>query len=320
MSSHDVSADVNRDANGKVYLVGAGPGDPELLTLKALNILRRADAVLHDDLVSAEILAHAPRRALRYNVGKRSGRKSTPQEAIHFLTIELARQGMEVVRLKGGDPTVFGRAGEEIRALRAAGIEFEIVPGVTSALAAAATAEIALTQRESASFMLIMTGHFARNSRGEDSHAAHGSAAPVESRPLPDLRPLLAAGTTITVYMPGPDPRALVERLAAAGVPRNTPCAVVACASTPAQEISVSTLDQLQTSSLAAKPAVLIIGDVAGFAREKETIPTLDPRPAGIPAMPQFVIPNRAEGAVRNLLLDAVISQLPDGDGELEHE
>ena len=296
--------------NGKVYLVGAGPGDPELLTLKALNILRRADAVLHDDLVSAEILAHAPKRALRYNVGKRSGRKSTPQEAIHFLMIELARQGMAVVRLKGGDPTVFGRAGEEIRALRAAGIEFEIVPGVTSALAAAANAEIALTQRESASFLLIMTGHFAGESRPtrdsrtlRNAHAAHDSNAPVESRPLPDLRALLAAGTTIAVYMPGPDPRALVERLAAAGVPRNTPCAVVACASTPAQEIGISTLSELQSSSLAAKPAVLIIGDVAEFAQKRlaeETIPFSSPD-----ILPAFTpVPQG--------------TQRPDGDRELE--
>jgi uroporphyrin-III C-methyltransferase len=286
--------------NGKVYLVGAGPGDPELLTLKALNILRRADAVLHDDLVSAEILAHAPKQARRYNVGKRSGRKSTPQQAIHFLMIELARQGMEVVRLKGGDPTVFGRAGEEIRALRAAEIEFEIVPGVTSALAAAANAEISLTQRETASFLLVMTGHFA-----QDSYASPDSTAPVERRALPDLRAILAAGATIAVYMPGPDPRALVERLASAGVPRSTPCAVVACASTPAQEISVSTLAQLQSASLAAKPAVLIIGDVASFARQTETIR------ASILSEAKFA---PAFTAVSQP------SQLPDGDRELKHE
>ena len=104
--------------NGKVYLVGAGPGDPELLTLKALRILRRADAVLHDDLVSPQILSHAPKKAQIYDVGKRCGQKSTRQEAIHFLMIELARQGLEVVRLKGGDPLVFGRAGEEIQAVQ----------------------------------------------------------------------------------------------------------------------------------------------------------------------------------------------------------
>jgi uroporphyrin-III C-methyltransferase len=291
--------------NGKVYLVGAGPGDPELLTLKALNILRRADAVLHDDLVSAEILAHAPKQARRYNVGKRSGQKSTPQEAIHFLMIELARQGMEVVRLKGGDPTVFGRAGEEIRALRAAGIEFEIVPGVTSALAAAAKAEIALTQRETASFLLIMTGHFAQRSQLSHSHPSHDSSAPVESRPLPDLRALLSAGATIAVYMPGPDPRILVERLAAAGVPRSTPCAVVACVTTPAQEISITTLSELQSSSLAAKPAVLIIGNMANFARQRESIQSsILSHPEFAPAFTTVSQP----------------SHRPDGDGELEHE
>src|SRR5215467_13088973 len=122
---------------GKVYLIGAGPGDPELLTLKALRLLRQADAVLHDDLVSPEILTLAPRSAQLHDVGKRAGQKSTRQEGIHFLMIELARQGLNVVRLKGGDPLVFGRAGEEMEALRRAGIEFEIIPGVTAAFTAA---------------------------------------------------------------------------------------------------------------------------------------------------------------------------------------
>ena len=237
--------------NGKVYLVGAGPGDPELLTLKALNVLRRADAILHDDLVSREILSMAPQTTLRYDVGKRCGRKSTRQEAIHFLMIELARQGLQVVRLKGGDPMIFGRAGEEIRALREAGIEFEVVPGVTSALAAAAAAEISLTMRDTASSLLIMTGHF----------------ADVDDRPLPDLRALLASGTTIALYMPGADPRVTVKKLAAAGLRRQTPCALVSRASTSAEQIVLTTLEELAQMQAQAKPSILIIGEVARLSQ-----------------------------------------------------
>ncbi len=237
--------------NGKVYLVGAGPGDPELLTLKALNLLRRADAVLHDDLVSPQILNLAPPTALRRDVGKRCGQKSTRQEAIHFLMIELARQGLQVVRLKGGDPMIFGRAGEEIRALRNAGIEFEIVPGVTCALAAAAAAEISLTMRDTASSLLIMTGHFAGR----------------EDRPLPDLRGLLASGTTIALYMPGSDARVTVQKLAAAGVTRQTPCALISRATTAAQQVTVTTLKELEQGKMPAKPSILIIGDVARLSQ-----------------------------------------------------
>ena len=230
--------------NGKVYLVGAGPGDPELLTLKAVRILRRADAVLHDDLVSPQILGLAPNNARLYGVGKRCGRKSARQEAIHFLMIELARQGLQVVRLKGGDPLVFGRAGEEMQALRKAGIEFEIVPGVTAVLAAAAAAEIPLTLRQTASSLLIMTGHLASD------------------RPLPDLRSLVDSGTTIALYMPGTDPEATVRKLAAAGLPLQTPCALVSRASTAARQMTVATLAELLTVSAQTRPAILILGDV----------------------------------------------------------
>lgn len=238
--------------NGKVYLVGAGPGDPELLTLKALNVLRHADAVLHDDLVSAEILGRAPQKALRYDVGKRCGQKSARQEAIHFLMIELARQRLRVVRLKGGDPMIFGRAGEEIRALREAGIEFEVVPGVTSALAAAAAAEMSLTMRDTASSLLIMTGHFANGA---------------QDRLLPDLRALLASGTTIALYMPGTDLRVTVPKLAAAGVPQQTPCALVSKASTTAQQITVTTLQELAQMRTQEKPSILIVGEVARLSK-----------------------------------------------------
>jgi uroporphyrin-III C-methyltransferase len=234
---------------GKVYLVGAGPGDPELLTLKALRLLRQADAVLHDDLVSPQILTLVPRKAQLHDVGKRSGRKSTQQEAIHFLMIELARQGLQVVRLKGGDPLVFGRAGEEIQALRKAGVEFELVPGVTAAFAAAASVEIPLTLRQTASSLLIMTGQFA------------------DDRPVPDLRSMISSGTTIALYMPGSDPHVTVQKLADAGVPRQTPCALISRASTAAQQTTVTTLEKLPSLSAQAKPSILILGDVVRLSK-----------------------------------------------------
>jgi uroporphyrin-III C-methyltransferase len=236
---------------GKVYLVGAGPGDPELLTVKALRLLRQADAVLHDDLVSPQILTLVSRNAKLHDVGKRAGRKSARQEEIHFLMIELARQGLQVVRLKGGDPLVFGRAGEEMQALRNAGIDFEIVPGVTAALAAAASVEIPLTLRQTASSLLIMTGQFA------------------DDRSIPDLRQIVASGTTIALYMPGPDPQAMVDKLAAAGVPRHTPCALISRASTSAQQTSITTLEKLPRLATQGRPALLIIGEVVRLAKQR---------------------------------------------------
>jgi uroporphyrin-III C-methyltransferase len=234
---------------GKVYLVGAGPGDPELLTLKALRLLRQADAVLHDDLVSPQILTLVGRNAQLHDVGKRAGRKSARQEEIHFLMIELARQGLQIVRLKGGDPLVFGRAGEEMQALRNASIEFEVVPGVTAAFAAAASVEIPLTLRQTASSLLIMTGQFA------------------DDRPLPDLRSVIESGTTIALYMPGSDANETVNKLAAAGVARETPCAIVSHASTPAQQTTITTLGKLPMVGAQAKPSILILGDVVRMAK-----------------------------------------------------
>lgn len=235
--------------NGKVFLVGAGPGDPELLTLKAVRLLRQADAVLHDDLVSPEILALVPKTTQLHDVGKRAGQKSTRQEAIHFLMIELARHGLNVVRLKGGDPLVFGRAGEELQALRSAGIDFEIVPGVTAAFTAAAAAGIPLTMRQTASSLLFLTGQFA------------------DDRSLPDLHALAKSGTTIALYMPGSDARETVNKLASAGMPIETPCAIVSRASSPDQKIIVTTLRRLPNVSSYTKPAILILGEVVRSAR-----------------------------------------------------
>ena len=173
---------------GVVYLVGAGPGDPELLTVRALRLLESADVVLHDDLVPEEVLALVHRHALVTSVGKRCGRPRITQAGIHALMIESARAGQSVVRLKRGDPLVFGRAGEEIAALRAAGVRFEVVPGVTAALAAGAALRLPLTDRKSASKLIFCTGH----------HADGKDAAPIWSGPLPE-------DATLVVYMPGRD-------------------------------------------------------------------------------------------------------------------
>jgi uroporphyrin-III C-methyltransferase len=145
--------------SGKVYLVGAGPGDSELLTLKALRLLRSADVVLHDELIGPEILKLVPASTLLRNVGKRGGRKNIRQQEIDVLLVQYALLDLQVVRLKGGDPLIFGRAGEEVEALRRANIEFEIVPGISSMLGAAAAAQIPLTHRAFSSSLVVLTGH-----------------------------------------------------------------------------------------------------------------------------------------------------------------
>src|SRR3984957_18483695 len=183
---------------GKVYLVGAGPGDPELLTLKALRLLRTADAVLHDDLVAPEILNLIPSTAQVHNVGKRCGKKKILQGEINFLMIALAASGLQVIRLKGGDPLIFGRAGEEIEALRRNDIPFEIVPGVTSALGAAAAAQLPLTHRRASDALVFITAHRASEqacSKGRHKESAENDGA--------DWSKLAASGATLVIYMPG---------------------------------------------------------------------------------------------------------------------
>src|ERR1035438_10717888 len=175
---------------GKVYLVGAGPGDPELLTLKALRVLRSAEAVLHDDLVAPEILQLIPPTAQIYNVGKRCGKKKIQQGEINSLMVALAFSGLLVVRLKGGDPLIFGRAGEEIESLRGRNIPFEIVPGVTTALGAAAAARIPLTHRRASSALVLITAHRASDRRPSPKDDA-------------DWSKLVGSGATLVIYMPG---------------------------------------------------------------------------------------------------------------------
>jgi uroporphyrin-III C-methyltransferase len=231
---------------GKVYLVGAGPGDPELLTLKALRILQSASVVLHDELVPPEVLSLARQGATVRSVGKGCGRKTMTQEEINALMIAYAQDGWTVVRLKGGDPLIFGRAGEEIRALRESGVDFEIVPGVTAASAACASARITLTQRHVASSVVFLTGHHC--SGAEPSWPALG----------PDV--------TAVVYMPGRDYMELAIRLGSAGLPHDTPCLLISRAAQPPERMFRGNLGTLHQARGFPAPSILVAGQVAAAA------------------------------------------------------
>src|ERR1700761_1040129 len=193
---------------GKVYLIGAGPGDPELLTVKAARLLERATVVLHDSLVSREVLALIPAAAEIVDVGKRAGQKLLTQDEINSLLVSYAGRHEVVIRLKGGDPTLFGRAGEEIEALREACVPFEIVPGITAALGAAAAAGISLTDRRAASQLVIST--FSRGAEGASMDWA-----------------AITSTTTLALYMPGRDYAEVARRLRQGGLPEDLPCVIV---------------------------------------------------------------------------------------------
>ena len=229
---------------GKVYLVGAGPGDPELLTLKAARLLASADVVLHDALVSDGVLAMISRAAEVINVGKRAGYKLLTQDEINALLVSYGRTRSTVVRLKGGDPSVFGRAGEEIEALRKAGIEYEIVPGISAALGAAAAAGISLTDRRVASQILLTTF-----SRGIDSSAMDWGC--------------VTSTTTLVLYMPGADYAEVSERLLAGGLPGDLPCVIVSRATGSQQRVRWSSVAALASEERLPAPALLIVGRVA---------------------------------------------------------
>jgi uroporphyrin-III C-methyltransferase len=233
---------------GKVFLVGAGPGDPDLLTLKAAKVLRSADVVLHDELVTAEILCLIPARAKLINVGKRCGKASTPQDQINRLLLEHALLGLQVVRLKGGDPFIFGRGGEELEALRLAGIEVEIVPGVTAALGAAASVQVPLTHREISSALILVTG-----SSKQSDHIAN----------WPDRLP---SNATVVVYMPGHDFGALQQRLLSSGVAPEIPCAVISGATSEREQVHVTTVAELHAAPHLHAPKLLVVGEVVRFA------------------------------------------------------
>lgn len=232
---------------GKVYLVGAGPGDPELLTLKALRLLRTADAVLHDDLVAPEILNLIPPTAQIHNVGKRCGKKKILQGEINYLMIALAATGLRVVRLKSGDPLIFGRAGEEIESLRSAQIPYEIVPGVTSAFGAAAAAHIPLTHRRASSALVLLTAHYAQEN--EESNWSK----------------LAASGATLAIYMPGQNYSAVAARLKSAGLAADIPCAIVSRATTAHQRTHVTTVADLPHTEQLPAPTLLVVGEVVRF-------------------------------------------------------
>jgi uroporphyrin-III C-methyltransferase len=234
---------------GKVYLVGAGPGDPELLTVKALRLLKTAQAVLYDELVSPEILQLIPPTVQLHNVGKRSGQKKIKQEEINFLMAALADSGLQVVRLKSGDPLIFGRAGEEMESLRSAGIPYEIVPGVTSALGAAAAAHIPLTHRRASSALVLLTAQQASGSEAADWSKLAGS------------------GATLVIYMPGQNYAELSAKLKAAGLDGQTPCAVISRATTASQSIHRTTIAELRHAPQLASPMLLVVGEVVRFAK-----------------------------------------------------
>src|SRR5882757_6582903 len=234
--------------NGKVYLVGAGPGDPELLTVKALRLLREAEVVLHDDLVTPEILKLISPAAEVQNVGKRCGSKTIRQEEINFLMVTRAAAGLQVVRLKSGDPLIFGRAGEEIEALRRSNIKYEIVPGVTSAFGAAAAAGIPLTHRQASSTLVLTAGH--RASTNDDA----------------DWRRFVGAESTLVVYMPGSNYGEISSRLRSAGFAAETPCAIISRATTPEQRIHRTVVSDLHRSPRLASPTLLVVGEVVRLA------------------------------------------------------
>jgi uroporphyrin-III C-methyltransferase len=235
---------------GHVSLVGAGPGDPELLTLKAARLLREADVVLHDALVTPEILALARRDARLIAVGKRGGCRSTSQRFIEQLLIREARAGHKVVRLKGGDPFVFGRGGEEMIALRAAGVTVEVVSGITAGLAALAAVGIPVTHRALAHGVALVTGH-----------AADGAE--------PDWHALSRAGLTLVIYMGMTRLGELRVKLLAAGMRPAMPVAIIANATRPAQDAVVTSLGALiedaEDAGL-ARPAIIVVGDVVALA------------------------------------------------------
>jgi uroporphyrin-III C-methyltransferase / precorrin-2 dehydrogenase / sirohydrochlorin ferrochelatase len=225
---------------GKVYLVGAGPGDPDLLTVKALRLIQSAQVILHDDLVPEAILQLAPPSAEVVNVGKRCGVKNITQEEINALMVQHARANRSVVRLKCGDPLIFGRAAEEMASLSEAGVPFAVVPGITAAFAAAAAVGCSLTSRNGASSVTFSSGH----------HAQSHNKAPLPQR----------EDATRVVYMPGRDLTLLALEWLQEGLPPEFPCALVSRAAQPDQQIRYTTLAELGEAAPTLAPSLLIAG------------------------------------------------------------
>jgi uroporphyrin-III C-methyltransferase/precorrin-2 dehydrogenase/sirohydrochlorin ferrochelatase len=242
--------------SGEVYLIGAGPGDPDLLTVKALRLLQQSDVVLYDRLVPDAILARARREARRIFVGKEPGRH-TSQERIHELMIRLAREGLRVARLKGGDPLVFGRGGEEAQALARNGIPYLLVPGITAALGAAASAAIPLTHRGLARSVTLVTGHAAEDDTLDWSALARDHA-------------------TSVFYMGVSQLPQIVTRLRAQGAPPSRPAAVIERATLPGERVLRGTLDSIAglcAEAAVSAPALLVVGEVAALGRLSGALP-----------------------------------------------
>jgi len=233
--------------SGIVYLVGAGPGDPRLLTLRGAEVLQRADVVVYDRLAPAALLDLAPRGAERVDAGKARGRVALSQEAINRLLVDRGRRGLTVVRLKGGDPFVFGRGGEEALALADAGVPFEVVPGVSAAVAAPAYAGIPVTHRGLAASYAVISATLA-------------GGAPA------DLARTATAADTLVLLMAAERLGEVCAQLIAAGRPPDEPAAVVASASTGAQRVLTGTLAELATGDAEIDPSVALAGELAWFA------------------------------------------------------
>ncbi len=244
-----------RRPRGKVWLVGAGPGDPDLLTVKAARLLAACDVLAHDELVSPEILALAPASAERIPVGRRAVGPRHHDARIHPLVVARALEGRDVVRLKGGDPLVFGRGGEEAEELAAARIPFEFVPGITAALGAAASAGVPLTHRDCASQVTLLTAHAAEGPPSAARPAGAPTAPPAEG--------------TLVLYMGLAALEETCANLVARGRPASTPALVVSRATTRAERRAVGTLASIAALARAARleaPALLFVGEVVARA------------------------------------------------------
>ncbi len=241
---------MKNNVSGKCTLVGAGPGDPELLTLKALKAIQAASVLFVDDLVNPEIVAFASPNARIVHVGKRGGCKSTPQAFIEKLMVMAVKEGDNVVRLKGGDPFIFGRGGEEIEALHAAGIEVTVVNGITSGLAAMTSLGVPLTHREHAHGVVFVTGHAKPGDAGTDWALLAATAA--------------QAKLTLVVYM-GVTGSEQIQNELLMGLPGSTPVAIIQNASLPTQRHAVCTLGSLRATidrEALQSPSVIVVGDV----------------------------------------------------------
>ncbi len=238
---------------GKVTLVGTGPGDPDLLTLRALKVIEQADAVVHDRLVSPEIMRLVPARARRVDVGKQPQHHPVPQDEINELLVSLALQGLNVARLKGGDPLIFGRGSEEAQALRDAGIPVSYVPGITAAQGAAASAGVPLTHRGLATGVRYVTGH-----RAGDAELAL------------DWASLASEDTTLVVYMGAANIGEIAAQLIARGLPQQLPVLMIIAATTPREQRCVSALARIARDAAAhsgTAPMLFIIGHVVSLYR-----------------------------------------------------